>query len=175
MGACACHDRVVETEGETDGDLKTELLRRYLKFSRQKVAALKPLTPELSSSEDSASDEFIAFEPSPAKSIKSKTIGAYKQFRRPRVKLEAHSEEVYGKINAPQGQQAYSPPEPIEESFEMIMELRKSRPHYLRSPAPRLSQEQYAMNLIGILTDEDERRSSPVRRSVTYSPVIAIE
>jgi hypothetical protein len=87
------------------------------------------------------------------------------------MKLEAHDDEVFYKAKAAPVQ-AY---EPQQEDFELIMELKRSKLHFLRSPAPRLSQEQHTKNLLGLFTEEEEFKSSPMRKSVTYSPVPAID
>jgi hypothetical protein len=92
--------------------------------------------------------------------------------KRPKLKPELHSEEVASRAKTHQLQQVY---EPVEEPFELLMEMAKGKLHFLRSPAPRLSIEQYEKNLKGLFTEEEEQSMSPVRRTITYSPVSAIQ
>mmetsp|Transcript_2080 Transcript_2080/g.4794 ORF Transcript_2080/g.4794 Transcript_2080/m.4794 type:complete len:182 (-) Transcript_2080:3331-3876(-) len=178
MGVCACHERACEFDPETDKDIQTELIRRYLAASRAARSTVPPfrtkmpISPVKGSPESSFDDieDFIQFEPSPAKKTLNKTVGKFYRLQRPRVQLEVQDEEVYHR-SKPQAYEAY---QDVQE-FDLVMELKQSRMHFLRSPAPRLSTDMYQKNLLGLLTDEEEQRSSPMRKSVTYSPVSAIE
>lgn len=180
MGVCACQERACEFDQEGDKGIQTELLRRYLTATRASRHTMPPFKSNASnSSADDRSnsleeiDDFIQFDQSPAKKTLNRSVGVFKLFKRPRVKLENQFEETINKAK-PLPYQAYAPQDEPQE-YEVFMELKRHKLHFLRSPAPRLSEEHHQRNLLGLLTEEEEFKGSPMRKSVTYSPASAMD